>query len=123
MITGISATVFVSNMDRAVDFYTKTLGLPLAARYGDHFASIDMGKGIAIGLHPAGNPKSPKPGMSGSIQIGLTVDRPLDQVVADLKGKGVSFRGPIVDDGQVRLAFFGDPDGNDLYLCEVKKWS
>jgi len=29
---------------------------------------------------------------------------------------------PIVDDDQVKLAFFTDPDGNDLYLCEVKKW-
>jgi len=123
MISGINATVFVSNMDRSVDFYTKTLGLKLTARYGDHWAGIDIGKGAAIGLHPAESPKSPKPGTSGSIQIGLSVDQPLDQVVADLQTKGVTFRGPIVDDGQVRIAFFGDPDGNDLYLCEVKKWS
>jgi catechol 2,3-dioxygenase-like lactoylglutathione lyase family enzyme len=123
MITGINATVFVSDMNRAVEFYSETLGLKLTARYGDHWASIDVGNGAAIGLHPAESPKSPKPGTSGSIQIGLTVDRSLDQVVADLTGKGVSFRGPIIDDGQVRLAFFGDPDGIDLYLCEVKKWS
>lgn len=127
MINGINATVFVSNMDRAVEFYTKTLGLKLAGRWGDHWAGIDIGKGVAIGLHPVESPRSPKPGTSGSIQIGLTVDPAagggLDQAVADLKGKGVQFRGPIVDDNQVRLAFFGDPDGNDLYLCEVKKWS
>lgn len=40
-----------------------------------------------------------------------------------LQQKGVSFReekgGPVVDDGPVKLAFFSDPDGNDLYLCEV----
>jgi hypothetical protein len=35
----------------------------------------------------------------------------------------VVFRGPVVDDAQVRLAFFGDPDDNDLYLIEAKKWS
>jgi catechol 2,3-dioxygenase-like lactoylglutathione lyase family enzyme len=122
MVTGISATVYVSDMGRAVDFYANTLGLALAGRWGNEFASIDLGRGLALGLHPAG-PKSPRPGSHGAIQIGLTLDRPLDQAVTDLKARGVSFRGPIVDDGAVRLAFFGDPDDNDLYLCEVKKWS
>jgi hypothetical protein len=27
--------------------------------------------------------------------------------------------GAVVDDGAVKLAFFHDPDGNELYLCEV----
>jgi catechol 2,3-dioxygenase-like lactoylglutathione lyase family enzyme len=123
MISGITATIYISDMDRAVDFYTKTLGLPLAGRWGKEYASIDLGKGASIGLHPATNPHSPRPGTSGSIQIGLAVDKPLDDVIRDLRGRGVVFRGPVIDDGQVRLAFFGDPDGNDLYLVEVKKWS
>jgi catechol 2,3-dioxygenase-like lactoylglutathione lyase family enzyme len=123
MIQGITATIYVSDMDRAVDFYTNTLGLPLAGRWGDEYAGIDLGNGLAIGLHPARNPHSPKPGSSGSIQIGFAVDRSLDDVVNDLLSRGVIFRGPIIDDVQVRLAFFGDPDGNDLYLVEVKKWS
>lgn len=123
MLQGITATIYVSNMDRAVDFYTKTLGLPLAGRWGDEYAGIDIGKGLAIGLHPARSPHSPKPGSSGAIQIGFSVDGSLDDVVEDLKARGVAFRGPIVDDAQVRLAYFGDPDGNDLYLIEVRKWS
>lgn len=123
MLQAITATIYVSDMDRAVEFYTKTLGLPLAGRWGDEYAAIDLGKGIAIGLHPARSPHSPKPGSSGSIQIGFTVDGPLDDVVKDLQSRGVMFRGPIVDDLQVRLAFFGDPDDNALYLTEVKKWS
>jgi len=123
MIQGITATIYVSDMDRAVDFYTNTLGLPLAGRWGDEYASIDLGKGVAIGLHPARSPHSPKPGSGGSIQVGFAVGKPLDEVVEDLQSRGVVFRGPIVDDVQVRLAFFGDPDGNDLYLAEVKKWS
>jgi catechol 2,3-dioxygenase-like lactoylglutathione lyase family enzyme len=123
MLQGITATIYVSDMDRAVDFYTKTLGLPLAGRWGDEYAGIDLGKGLAIGLHPARSPHSPKPGSRGAIQIGFAVDKPLDDVVKDLQSRGVVFRGPVVDDVQVRLAFFGDPDGNDLYLIEVKKWS
>ena len=123
MIQGITATIFVSDMDRSVDFYTKTLGLPLAGRWGNEYASIDLGKGAAISLHPARSPHSPVPGTSGAIQIGFAIDEPLDVVVSDLQSRGVVFRGPIVDDVQVRLAFFGDPDGNDLYLAEVKQGS
>jgi len=120
---GVTATIYVSNLDRAVDFYTRVLGLPVAGRWGDEYAEIDLGNGAAIGLHPSRSPRSPKPGTSGSIQVGLAVDRPLDEVVKDLGSRGVIFRGPIVDDVQVRLAFFGDPDGNDLYLVEAKTWS
>ena len=123
MIQSVTATIYVSDMDRAVDFYTKTLGLPLAGRWGNEYASIDLGKGLSIGLHPARGPQSPTPGSRGAIQIGFVVDKPLDDVVNDLQARGVVFRGPIVDDVQVRLAFFGDPDDNDLYLIEVKKWS
>src|SRR5262245_6071174 len=122
MIQGITATIYVSDMDRAVDFYTKTLGLPLAGRWGNEYASIDLGKGAALGLHPSKGANVPKPGVRGSIQVGLTVNA-LDQTVNDLTSRGVKFRGPIIDDVQVRLAYFGDPDDNDLYLIEVKKWS
>lgn len=123
MIQSIAATIYVSDMDRAVDFYTKTLGLPLAGRWGNEYAGIDMGKGLAIGLHPVQSPNSPKPGSRGGIRIGFAVDKSLDDVVNELASRGVVFRGPIIDDGQVRLTFFGDPDGNDLYLTEVKKWA
>lgn len=119
LIEGAAPTIFVSNMDRAVRFYTDTLGLSLHYRAGDEFAMIDAGKGQLVGLHPP-SPKGPKPGAGGSIQVGFNVSRPIDEVVAALAKHGVKFDGPVVDDGSVKLAFFGDPDGNTLYLCEVK---
>jgi catechol 2,3-dioxygenase-like lactoylglutathione lyase family enzyme len=122
MISGITATIYVSDINRAVDFYTKTLGLPLAGRWGDEYASIDLGTGTSIGLHPSKGPHMPKAGTSGSIQVGMLVDEPIDDVVKKLQAAGVAFRGPVIDDVQVRFAYFGDPDGNDLYLIEVKKW-
>lgn len=118
MITNGIATVMVSDMNRAVEFYTQTLGLALEYRAGDHWAQISAGK-FSIGLHPAGA----HPGLAGSrgaISIGLTVGESIDSVVMKLAAKGVKFDGPVKDDGAVRLAFFGDPDGNELYLCEVK---
>ncbi len=119
MIHGGNATIFVSNMDRAVRFYTETLGLALQYRAGDHWAQVDAG-GMPIGLHPTG-PEGPKPGPGGSIQVGLNVTEPIDEVVTTLRGRGVTFKGPVVDDGPVKLASFCDPDGNDLYLCQVMK--
>ena len=122
MITGGNATVFVSDMDRAVAFYVDILGLKLAQRFGNHWAQIEVGRELVIGLHPKSE-KAPPPGSSGAISIGLTIDEPIDQVVQRLAEKGVRFRGPVVQDEQagIALAFFGDQDGNDLYLCQVTK--
>lgn len=120
LIEGGSPTIFVSDLDRAVHFYVDTLGLKLLYRAGEHFAMVDAGRGLQIGLHPP-SPRGPAPGARGSIQVGLDVTCPIDDVVAALRERGVTFRGPVVDDGSVKLAFFSDPDGNDLYLCEVMK--
>ena len=35
---------------------------------------------------------------------------------ADLEGKGVVFNGETLDTGVCQMAFFSDPDGNDLML-------
>ena len=123
LIHGGSPTVFVSDLDRAVRFYTDTLGLRLQYRAGDHFAMIDAGSGLTIGLHPPGE-RTPPPGSSGNIQIGLNVTGAIEQVVESLLARGVRFQErdgkAVVDDGAVKLAFFTDPDGTDLYLCEVQ---
>jgi catechol 2,3-dioxygenase-like lactoylglutathione lyase family enzyme len=118
MITGGNVTVFVADMDRAVRFYTDVLGLRLAQRFGDHWASIDGGPGLSIGLHPA-SAQSPA-GCPGSITIGLQVAANLRGEVERLRGRGVVFDGDIVDDGAVLFANFADADGNALYLCETK---
>lgn len=118
--TGI-ATVYIADMDQAVQFYTETLGCTLTRRVANEWAEVDAGGGFAIGLHPHhGNPHTPPPGARGSISIGFEVDQPLDGVVEKLKSRGVKFHGPILNDDPVRLAFFSDPDGNALYLCETK---
>lgn len=122
MITAGNVTVYVSDMDRAVAFYVDQLGLTPGQRFGNHWAEIKVGNSLVIGLHPRSD-KGPAPGTSGAMSIGLTVDEPIDQAVARLSAKGVQFRGPVVRDNQAGLAFafLGDPDGNDLYLCEVTK--
>jgi catechol 2,3-dioxygenase-like lactoylglutathione lyase family enzyme len=121
LIRGGSPTVFVADLDRAIRFYTQVLGLGLHYRAGEHFAMIDAGAGLSIGLHPGGE-GPPVPGTPGCIQIGLNVTGPNEDVVETLRVRGVTFvprKGRVItDDGSVKLAFFHDPDGTELYLCE-----
>jgi hypothetical protein len=52
--------------------------------------------------------------------IGFHASEPIREAVATLKTRGVVFRGDIVDDTQLLIAHFQDPDGNPLYLAEPK---
>jgi catechol 2,3-dioxygenase-like lactoylglutathione lyase family enzyme len=122
MITGGNATVYVSDLDRAVTFYVETLGLKLERRWGDHWAAIQAGPGLSIGLHPKSD-HAPAPGTRGAISVGFNIDESIDEAVQRLTAAGVRFRGPVIRDakGGIALAFFGDPDGNNLYLCQVTR--
>jgi len=120
MIKGGVATMFVSDMSRSVQFYTERVGLELVFRAGDHWASIKAGADLMLGLHPQSDEN--KAGSNGSVQIGLNVSGRIEEEVERLTAKGVSFDREIVNDeqGGVKLAFFRDPDGLELYLCESK---
>jgi predicted enzyme related to lactoylglutathione lyase len=118
MISGGNATVFVSNMDAAVKFYTDVLGLKLTNRFGDAWATVEAGKSLTIGLHPA-SPKYPAPGTKGAIMLGLEIDESIESVVARLTDRGVRFIGAIVDDEAGRFAPLQDPDGNEMYLWQT----
>jgi predicted enzyme related to lactoylglutathione lyase len=120
MISGGNATVFVSNMDNSVRFYTEVLGLKLTNRFGDSWATVEAGKGLTIGLHPA-SPKYPAPGTKGAMMLGLEIDEPIAGMVARLGGKGVRIKGSIVQDDPGNFVHLEDPDGNDIYLWEVNR--
>ena len=109
--TDSNVTVMVSDMDRAIKFYTETLSLKLGKRYGSEWAEI-QGPGITIGLHP-----SKESHQKGNLSIGLNVDN-RDKAVEELQKKGITFH--LKHDEATRLAFFQDPVGTPLYLCEVK---
>ncbi len=120
MINGGNATVFVSDMDRAVRFYTEVLDLRLTNRFGDSWATVDAGKGLTIGLHPA-SPKYPAPGTKGSMMLGMELDESIDRVVARLSEKGVQIQGSIMRGDGGSFAHIEDPDGNEIYLWEVDR--
>ncbi len=118
MFTEANVTVMVTDLDRAVQFYTEVLGLALKQRMGDGWAEIEA-PGLTIGLHPA-NAHGPQPGQTGSLSIGLGVAA-LEPAMVALQAKGVVFAPRISEDGPVRLAFFSDPDRNPLYLSAPKQ--
>ena len=63
---------------------------------------------------------TPDPGVNGAA-VGLQVDETIDRVDASLSACGVVFRGPVDEEGALGLAFFTDPDGNELYLAELSR--
>ena len=117
MFSGCNVTLMVSDFNRAVSFYTDTLGLTLKSRYGDDWAEVE-GPGLTIGLHPTGE-RGPSAIQASGISIGLGV-KGIEQVMSDLQAKGVRFGPPgIIDTGVERLANFNDPDQTPLYLYEM----
>ncbi|MGH9918576.1 MAG: hotdog fold thioesterase [Nitrososphaerales archaeon] len=113
MVKGGCLTLGVANFDVAINFYVETLGLKLMMRVGDEWAVIDAGGGLIIGLTTRRKGEGP----DGT--VGLWTNEPLDTAVETLKGQGVSFDGPVIQEGMVRLALFRDPDGNRLSLTNV----
>jgi len=120
MFSSGNVTVYVSNMDAAVRFYSETLGLKLAYRFGDHWAAVEVGKGLTIGLHPA-SAEMPA-GRKGSMAIGLELSGSIKDAVAALEKKGVQFKGEVNEGKSGNFVSFEDPDGNQLYLAELR-WS
>jgi catechol 2,3-dioxygenase-like lactoylglutathione lyase family enzyme len=119
MIGGGHAIVYVSNMDVAIGFYTDTLGLTLTNRFGDHWATVEAGR-LVIGIHPQ-TPRTPAPSSRGSVMLGLTIDEPIERVVSQLTARGVRITGPIVRAQGDAFVEIVDPDGNPIYLWEVKR--
>jgi catechol 2,3-dioxygenase-like lactoylglutathione lyase family enzyme len=119
MYSSGNVTVYVSNMDLAVRFYSEILGLKLAYRFGDHWASVEAGKGLTIGLHPA-SAEMPA-GRAGSMAIGLELSRDVNihDAMATLESRGVKFQGIVNEGKSGYFVGFADPDGNPLYLAQL----
>jgi uncharacterized protein (TIGR00369 family) len=106
------ATLQVADFDRAISFYTETLGLKLIVRFGDEWACMDAGEGMLIGLIPRS--AGPNTGTS----VGLCTSDQFDSAVENLCQQGIAVDSRTESSGAVKLAFFADPDGNPLYLTD-----
>ena len=123
LLSGGHAIVYVSNMDAGIRFYVDTLGLTLTNRFEDHFATVEAGRRLVLGIHPK-TPRTPQPGTKGSVTLSLVVDEPIDTVLSRLAKRGVRTTGPAEPgtpraQSEGRSADIEDPDGNLITLWEA----
>lgn len=97
------------DMEAAVNFYTRVLGLTLKFRDGDHWAAFDVA-GMTLAVEGGA------PGGAGGATVSLRVDG-LSSVVADVRARGASVS-EIETGPHERRATVTDPAGNRLVLYE-----
>jgi catechol 2,3-dioxygenase-like lactoylglutathione lyase family enzyme len=105
---------YVTDMEASINFYRETLGLPLVSQ--DYVARFDL-DGVLIELVPL-PPGSVVPG-SGNARLCFSVAN-LHEAVEQMRARGVC-TSKIKEQKDGRLAFFRDPDGNELCLWEYAK--
>jgi catechol 2,3-dioxygenase-like lactoylglutathione lyase family enzyme len=117
----IAAIIPVSDIDRAAEFYGTSLGLEVVARRDDlpqnREAEFSAREGALVAY------ESVAAGQSRGTLAGFRVDD-IDAAVAALRDNGVTFEeydtpdlkteNGIASIGDVRAAWFKDPDGNIL---------
>ena len=87
-------------------------------RFGDHWASVELGRGLTIGLHPAREVAAAE-ARKGVAAIGLELTGRIGDAMRTLEGRGVRFHG-VADEGKAgKFAHFENPDGNTLYPAEL----
>jgi predicted enzyme related to lactoylglutathione lyase len=111
MIESISAVWLpVTDMDRAVTFYRDTLELDVVEQEGG-WTEVTAGDQV-IGLNRGESPQG-----SGGAVIAFAVTD-IDATVAQLRDRGVEFRGEVSEHPWGKIAPFADPDGNVLQVIE-----
>jgi catechol 2,3-dioxygenase-like lactoylglutathione lyase family enzyme len=108
------------NFDRLRDFYAETLGLPILGCFpGERILFLDAGS-TALELIEEGTPDR-STGLIGWSHLALEV-ADLDAAHAALTARGIPFHIPpesyLPISPTVRIAFFRDPDGNEIELIQ-----
>jgi catechol 2,3-dioxygenase-like lactoylglutathione lyase family enzyme len=108
--------------DKCVDFYTRVLGMTLET-FGQGRTALRFGE-QKINLHDKntvtdGYAAHPTP---GSLDICFLADRPLDEVIAQLRAAGIPIElGPVQRTGArfaLRSVYVRDPDRNLIEISE-----
>ena len=121
--TDAVANVAVRNLDTAKRFYKDTVGLTPVGAEGDEVVVFKSGSS-KLNVY-----RSQYAGTNQATAVSWNVGNRVDDVVRDLKAKGVRFehydlpgmtrQGDIHVAGQLRTAWFKDPDGNILNIVNA----
>jgi lactoylglutathione lyase len=111
MPTNLSYVIqFVADMDRAVQFYRDTLGLPLKFQSPD-WSELVTGA-TTLALHKA-SPENP----AGRVQLGFHVPD-LQAFYREMTAKGYTFTQPPTLEARSNLARFIDSEGTEFSVGE-----
>ena len=105
-------SVPVTDVERAAAFYRDTLGLDQVSAGG--WPEFQLGENVSLYLIDPTNIGSTFTGPH-TAHIALRVPD-VDETRKELEGRGVAFDGETLDTGVCHMAFFKDPDGNQLML-------
>jgi len=120
----------VSDMDQAINFYTKTLGLKLLSKQldGVHhevFAFLELDGGNLELLQTLDKDNKPIPFKKNEIEppycphIAIKTEN-MQQLISNLENKKVSIvKGPLETPGKVKWVYVSDPDNN---IIEFIQW-
>lgn len=115
IVTGVDfVSIPTQNLARAVAFYGETLGLVRSVYHPEHnFAEFETGTVTLDVIDPV------KMGIGSftpnANAIALQV-QDVPEARATLESRGVTFGGDTFDTSVCHMAFFADPDGNQLML-------
>ena len=118
----VYAAVYVTDQDRALDFYTNGRGLEQRvdnpAPDGPRFLTVGIrGQDFQLVLWP-GTPGKAQPTM-GRIPATYTIEtEDCRKAYEELKARGVEFETEVLEYPWAYTAVFFDPDGNRLQLRE-----
>jgi predicted enzyme related to lactoylglutathione lyase len=116
--------VYISDQDRALDFYTNVLGLEQRVDNptpdGPRFLTVGVnGQDFQLVLWP-GIPGQGQP-VQGRVPASVTIETSdIPEAVETLKSRGVNFETDVLEFPWGYVAIFEDPDGNRLQLREGK---
>jgi catechol 2,3-dioxygenase-like lactoylglutathione lyase family enzyme len=102
----------VTDMERSIIFYRDTLGLPQTGDGGfPEFKLGDNGFLYLLSLESIGGVFRAPHDAGFALRVA-----DVQEAREELEAKGVEFRGDVLDTGVCHMAFFADPDGNQMVL-------
>jgi glyoxylase I family protein len=105
----------VTDYARARQFYTEVLEMPVLGQIpGREIEFLGIG-GTTIELMGGAEPESLAKPQAGLIHLAFEVED-VDATYRELRDRGVTFTVEPKSVGDLRVAFFVDPDGNELEL-------
>lgn len=123
MLTGLDhLVVTVTDIPRAVDFYTRVLGLE--ARYHDA-ERVDLTlDGMALRLHRVDGPEAARP-QAGGLVMCFRSALPLDEIEDHLNALQIPVdEGPVERQGAsgpIVSLYLRDPDDNRIEICRPSR--